>query len=138
MLPKVITYTDYDENERTETFYFNLTRAELTMLESSIPGGLEKMIKSVIAAKDGTKIMEIFEKIIRMSYGVKSPDGKRFIKSEDLTNEFTQTLAYDQLFMELVTDADKASDFVKRLLPKQISEQITDEKINEMKMIPGK
>lgn len=40
MLEKVITYTDYDGNERKEKFYFNLTKAELTEMELSMREGL--------------------------------------------------------------------------------------------------
>ena len=108
---------DYDGNEREEDFYFNINKSELIKLQTSVPGGLEQLLKNIIGSKDGNKIMEMFAKVIHLAYGEKSPDGKRFVKSEEISEAFEQTLAYDQLFRELVTDADKASAFVKAILP---------------------
>lgn len=120
MLKKSIKYVDYDGNEREEDFYFNLNKSELIKLQTSVPGGLEQMLKTIIGAKDGNKIMEMFAKVVHLAYGEKSPDGKRFVKSEELSEAFEQTLAYDQLYMELVTDADKAAAFIKAVLPSDI------------------
>ena len=120
MLKKSIKYVDYDGNEREEDFYFNLNKSELVKLQTSVPGGLEQMLKTIIGSKDGNKIMEMFAKVIHLAYGEKSPDGKRFVKSEELSDAFEQTLAYDQLYMELITDADKASAFVRAILPADI------------------
>jgi hypothetical protein len=117
MLKKVITYTDYDENERTETFYFNLTKAEVTEMEMSTNGGLVKQIEKIVAEKDNKKIIELFKEIILSSYGEKSADGKRFIKSQELRDSFAQTEAYSQLFMELATNADAASTFINAIIP---------------------
>ena len=120
MLKKTIKYVDYDGNELEEDFYFNINKNELVKLQASVPGGLEQMLKNIISSKDGNAIMSMFAKIIHLSYGQKSPDGKRFIKSEEISEAFEQTLAYDQLFMELVTDADKASAFIKAILPADV------------------
>lgn len=121
MLKKTIKYVDYDGNELEEDFYFNLNKSELIKLQASVPGGLEKMLKTIIAAKDGNAIMDMFAKVLHISYGQKSPDGKRFIKSEEIAEAFEQTNAYDQLYMELVTDADKAAAFVKAILPSDVA-----------------
>lgn len=118
MLKKVITYTDYDGNERTESFYFNLTKAELAEMELSTAGGMEKMIRELIDSKDQPRIVSLFKEIILKSYGIKSPDGKRFIKNKEIVEEFTQTEAYSQLFIELASDADAASAFIEGILPK--------------------
>lgn len=124
MYTKTITYVDYDGTERKEDFHFHLNQAELTMMQMSEVGGLEKKLERIIKAQDAPKIMETFRDIIRRSYGVKSPDGRRFIKSEELSDEFEQTEAYSQLFMELCTDADAAGEFVKGILPKKIAEEV--------------
>lgn len=126
MLKKTITYLDYDENERTEDFYFNLTNAELMELQLGTSGGLESMLKQIISAQDVPKIVEIFKKIILMSYGEKSLDGKRFIKNKELTDAFTQTEAYSQLFMELSTDSEKAAAFINAVIPKSIADKIKE------------
>lgn len=118
MLKKTITYVDYDGKERIEDFYFNLTKAEITEMELSEEGGLIKTIERVVAEEDGAKIIEIFKDLILKSYGEKSLDGKRFIKSDKLKEEFSQTEAYSELFMELATNEEKASEFVNGIVPK--------------------
>lgn len=117
MLKKTITYIDYNQAERTEDFYFNLTKAEVMEMEMSISGGLTEMIKKIVAAKDAPAIIKVFKDLILKAYGEKSPDGKRFIKSEEITTAFAQTEAYSQLFMELATDPDKAAEFVNGIIP---------------------
>ena len=117
MLKKTITYTDYNGVERKEDFYFNLTKAEIMEMEMSISGGLTEMINRIVAAQDAPAIVKIFKELVLKAYGVKSPDGKRFIKSDELATEFAQTEEYSQLFMELATDADAASAFVNGIVP---------------------
>lgn len=117
MLKKTITYTDYNRVERKEDFYFNLTKAEIMEMEMSTSGGLTEMINRIVAAQDAPAIIKIFKELVLKAYGVKSPDGKRFIKSDELATEFAQTEAYSQLFMELATDADAASAFVNGIVP---------------------
>lgn len=117
MLIKNISYTDYDGNERNETFYFNLSKAELMELEMSIDGGWAERIQQIVNAKDVPTLSKIFKDLILRSYGEKSPDGKRFVKSAALSEAFTQTEAYSELFMELITDPNAASDFMNGILP---------------------
>lgn len=121
MLKKRIDYVDYDGNERSEDFYFNLTKAEIAEMELSTEGGLQKWIEKVVDAKDMPRIIELFKKLILRSYGEKSPDGKRFIKSKELSEAFTQTEAYSELFMELATDEKAAADFVNGIIPSEYS-----------------
>lgn len=111
------TYTDYNGVSRTEDFYFNLTEAEVMEMEMGTAGGLAEMIKSIVAAQDAPSIIKIFKDLILKAYGEKSPDGKRFIKSEELSIAYSQTEAYNRLFMELATDADKAAKFVNGIIP---------------------
>lgn len=117
MYKKTITYTDYNGNERTEDFYFNLTKAELMEMEMSIPGGMKGMLEKIISAQDTGKIIETFKKILLKSYGEKSEDGKRFIKSPELSKAFSETEAYSIMFVELAQDATKASEFVNGIIP---------------------
>lgn len=120
MLKKTIPYTDYNGNERTEDFYFNLTKAEIMEMEMSTTGGLSEMIQNIVKTQDAPSIIKIFKDLILKAYGEKSPDGKRFIKSPELSAAFSQTEAYSQLFMELATDADKAAAFVDGIIPKDV------------------
>lgn len=128
MLKKTITYTDYEGVERTEDFYFNLTKAELTEMELSTAGGLKKMLEKIIMEQDATKIVPIFKSIIEKAYGEKSADGKRFIKTLDgrkLFEEFEETEAYSNLFMELIGDGDAASAFIKGMLPLDLQKELS-------------
>jgi hypothetical protein len=112
-----MTFTDYDGNKRTEDFYFNLSRAEITEMEMSYDGGLVRMIEKIVAAQDSKRIIEIFKDLILKSYGEKSPDGKHFFKSKELSEAFSQTEAYSDLFMELAMNAEAASTFVNGIIP---------------------
>ena len=124
MLKKTITYVDYNDVERTEDFYFNLSKAEVMEMQMSTTGGLAEMIQRIVAAQDAPAIIKIFKDLVLKAYGQKSPDGKRFIKNEELTAEFAQTEAYSQLFMELATDADAAAAFVNGIVPADIAKQV--------------
>ena len=121
MLKKTISYVDYDDNERTEDFYFNLTKAELLEMEFSAEGGMDKLVKSIISEQDRGRLMDLFKIIVHKSYGKKSLDGRRFMKSPEILEEFVQTEAYDELFFELVSDAEYASEFARGILPKIIN-----------------
>lgn len=124
MLKKIITYTDYNEVERTEPFYFNLSKAELMEMELGVTGGMTEMLNKIIAAKDAPSLMKTFKEMIMKAYGVKSDDGKRLIKSEELSIAFTQTEAYNVLFMELITDDKAAADFVNGIIPNEIQAEV--------------
>ena len=123
MIKKPITYTDYNGNERTEDFYFNLSKAEVMEMEMSTTGGMAEKIQRIVAAQDQTEIIKVFKELILKAYGEKSADGKRFIKSEELSTAFSQTEAYSILFMELATDADKAAEFVNGVVPADMAKQ---------------
>lgn len=121
MITKTITYNDYNGNERTEDFLFNLTTAELMEMEMSVDGGLAEKINKITKTQKGHEIIKIFKDLINRSYGEKSDDGRRFIKTNDagvpLYIAFSQTEAYSKLFMELATNAEKAAEFVNGIIP---------------------
>lgn len=121
MLKKLIKYTDYDGRERNENFYFYLNKAELMEMELGVDGGMQQMIQLIIDKQDIPKIMDAFKKIILKAYGEKSPDGRRFIKSKELSEAFSQTEAYANLYMELVTDANAAATFINSIVPEDIA-----------------
>lgn len=138
MIVKTITYLDYNKVERTEDFYFNLTKAEVVEMEGTTSGGLSSMIDRLISAIEIPEIIRIFKELILKAYGEKSPDGKRFIKSDALSTAFSQTEAYSQLFMELATDANAASEFINGILPTPSPEQQEEiQKVLEEKGMTG-
>lgn len=121
MLKKLITYVDYDGRERKENFYFYLNKAELMEMELGVDGGMQQMIQLIIDKQDIPKIMDAFKRIILKAYGEKSPDGRRFIKSKELSEAFSQTEAYSNLYMELVTDANAAAAFINSIVPEEVA-----------------
>ncbi len=127
MLKKVITYTDFNGNERTEPHYFHLSKSELMRKEMSVSGGLTEKIKRISEKMDAPLIMEVFEDLIYSSYGEKSDDGRRFVKSKELTEAFVQSVAYDALYIELITDADAAAAFFKGIIPDDLSKDFDKE-----------
>lgn len=122
MIKKTVTFTDYNGVERTEDFYFNLTKAEVMEMEMSTTGGLAETIQKIVAAQDAPAIIKIFKELVLRAYGEKSPDGRRFIKSDDISAAFSQTEAYSQIFMELATDADAAAKFVNGIVPADMAQ----------------
>lgn len=122
MLKKTIAYTDYNGTQREEDFYFNLTKAELMEMEMSTSGGLAEMIQNIVKAQDAPAIIKIFKDLVLKAYGEKSLDGKRFMKVDEngtpLSIAFSQTEAYSNLFMELATNTEAASEFVNGIVPK--------------------
>lgn len=127
MLKKTITYKDYNGVERTEDKYFNLSKAEIMEMEMSTAGGFAEMVQGIVKAQDAPAIMKIFKDIILKSYGEKSPDGKRFIKSKELSDEFSQTEAYSDLFMELCTNAEASAAFINGIIPADVAEKAAAE-----------
>ena len=116
MIKKTITYKDYNDNSRTDTFYFNLSKSELVELSAEY-GNFSEIANS----NDPSKLVPMMKKIILKAYGKKSDDGKRFIKSEELSTEFYQSEAYSSLFMELATNGEEFSKFIKGLIPADIN-----------------
>lgn len=125
MLKKTIEFEDYDGNLRKEDHYFNMNKSEvIKWLTTSGDYTLDKILVRLSSERNGKKIMEIFEGLIRASYGRKSLDGRKFEKSEEIWNDFYQTEAYSVLFTELVTDARKASEFINKIIPKDLAEDL--------------
>jgi hypothetical protein len=132
MLKKTIPYVDYNGNKREEDFYFNLTETELAEMQMEVTGGLTTMLQAIIKAQDIPTIAKLFKQIVLKSYGKKSPDGRQFIKSEELSREFSQTEAYNILYMELSQDAEKASDFITGIIPAKYRETAKEEAKKEL------
>lgn len=122
MLKKAITYTDFNDVEHTEDFYFSLSKGELIEMQLSVEGGWDQWMQKIINAGDNVTASEVFTKLILKSYGEKSDDGKRFIKSPEKSEEFHQTNAYSELLFELMRDENEAAAFVTGILPKDLRE----------------
>ena len=130
------TYTDYDDNQRTEDFYFNYSEAELTDLQFSVSGGLAGMIDKIIKTNDMPKLVELFRELIQKAYGEKYNDGRRFMKSPELTKEFTETVAYSQIYMRLATDSKAAQEFINKVVPKSMKDKM--QQANQQNVVPMK
>ena len=127
MIKKTVTYTDYNDVERTENFYFNLSKAEVMEMEMGTEGGMAESIQKIIDAKDAPAIIRVFKDLVLKAYGVKSDDGRRFMKVKTdgsrYADDFKETEAYSQIFMELATDADAAAKFVNGIIPSDLGQK---------------
>lgn len=123
MLKKTITYEDFNGETVSEDFFFHLSKAELVELELSHEGGLSESLKRIVDAEDGKGIIAEFKNIILTAYGKRSDDGRRFVKNQQLREEFESTEAYSALFMELVTNTDAAIEFINGVIPAGMAEE---------------
>ena len=138
MLKKTVNYTDFDGNERTETHYFNLTQTELIDMAMGLPGGVTESLGEDPSKLDpetagialmnklgGQGIINFIKELVLKAYGEKSEDGRRFIKDEKITKEFSQTLAYDAIIMEFMTNDVAAADFINKIIPANVLDKMT-------------
>ena len=121
MIKKTVTYVDYNGVERTEDFYFNLSKAEVAEMEMSVEGGFSKMLEEIVASKDNVKIVSLFKQMVLKAYGEKSADGRRFMKSEEISKAFSETEAYSEIFMSLALNESDAAAFVNGIMPANIN-----------------
>lgn len=124
MFIKTINYKDFDGNERSEDFHFNLTQSEILKLETSLNGGLTSYMSLMVQKQSQPDIMALFEKIIDAAYGIKSLDGRTFTKTPEALAEFKSTAAYDKFFMEICMDEAKASEFLLGIMPDDMNDKI--------------
>lgn len=117
MIKKTLTYTDFNGVERTEDFFFNLTKAEVLKLEMGVKGGLAEQIKRIVDTQDQPAIIQIFEDLIQKAYGVKTPDGRGFLKRKEDLEAFISTQAYSDLYMLLATNDEEAAKFINGIVP---------------------
>ena len=134
MYKMTVTYPDFDGTERTEDFFFHLSKSEITKMNFATPGGMEAYLNKIINSKDGEQIMNTFDMFITKSFGVKSEDGKHFRKTQEDLDDFLSSAAYDQIFMELCTDSDKAAKFVNGIIPADLAAEI--DKMNKANIKP--
>ncbi len=117
MLKKTVKYVDYNGVERVEDFYFNMTKAEVAEMEMSVEGGFSAMLKELVNSKDNVRIVQLFKEMVLKAYGEKSQDGRRFVKSKEISEAFAQTEAYSEIFMELALNEEAAAAFVNGIMP---------------------
>ena len=124
MFKYTITYTDFNDIERTEDFFFHLTTPELIEMQLTSNEGYDKHVERIIKAESAKELIDTFKSILFKSYGEKSQDGRRFVKSEEISRNFSMTPAYTELFMKLATDDVFAAQFMKGLIPKNFEEDV--------------
>ena len=124
MFKKTITYSDFDGQSRTEDHYFNLSKAELIEMEMTTQGGYGRKMEAAIKAGEKSEIFKLIKELIVKSYGIKSPNGKTFIKSAEITNEFLQSEAYSVFLMDIISDAGKLSEFFNKIMPSDLRAQV--------------
>lgn len=136
MLKKTITYVDYNGISHEEDFWFNLTKTELSMMDFSVAGGMKQRLERVVKSNDTPTLMKEFREILKASYGVKSDDGKRFMKSDEIFTEFEQSPAYDILFMELINNPEAAAEFAHNVIPPDLAKEVDEEMKDNVSSLP--
>lgn len=124
MFKETKTYEDFNGVTRTEDFYFNMSKAELAEMELSVSGGMENMLKKIVGSQDNKKIVETFKEILLKAYGEKSDDGRRFVKSPELSKAFSETPVYSDMFVELATNEEYAAKFIEGIFPRDLKDQL--------------
>jgi len=125
MFKKTIKFTDFNGNEVEEDFYFHMSKAEL--LEMAATGDMQERINRMIASKDNSEILREFKKIITASVGIRSEDGRAFIKNDEAKARFMFSPAYDELLFELISNANAASEFIRNLIPEKMQSEMKKE-----------
>lgn len=133
MLKKEVSYVDYDNNKRTDTIYFNMTKAEIAAMQVKMDGKYIDYLKDLVAGNHIEKLFNVFRNLVLDSYGVKSEDGRRFVKSAELRADFEASIPFSDMLVDLITDPDKMSAFTRAILP---ADMVTDGDINA-KAIPA-
>lgn len=130
MITRTIAYTDYDGNQRKEKVYFNLTEFEATEIAMEMPDGIVEEINEgdktttalhLVEKLGGKGVIDFIKKIVLKSYGLKSQDGRRIIKSDEISKEFSETPMFSQLMIELMTNETAASDFINAVIPPDLA-----------------
>lgn len=121
MLKKEITYTDYNGQERTEDFYFNLSTAELIEMQASVDGGLDEHLIKLVKNNNQPEIFKFFKDLVLKAYGEKSDDGRRFVKSKEISEAFSQTEAYSEFFTKLATNSKAGAEFINGIMPADLN-----------------
>ena len=132
MLKKTMTTVDFGGTERTEDYYFNLTKAEIMEMQLCTDGGFVETVKKIVEAKNQLELTNLFKKIICASYGVLSPDGRKFVKNQEVLDDFMATQAYSDLYIELLSgDGKAAEDFVTGILPKDLTNEAAEAPVSQ-------
>lgn len=124
MIKKTVTYKDYNNVERTETHYFHFNEAEILEMEMSVEGGFAERVQRIVDAKEQSALMGVIKNFVLDAYGVKSEDGKRFIKNAEVRDAFVQSPAYSKIFMELITNDELAAEFVNGVVPESMKDRL--------------
>lgn len=117
MFKYTITYTDYNGNEQNQDLYFNISKAEMIKLQFSMKGGFDQYLQGIVNRDNPDEILNAFTQIVDLSYGVKSEDGTRFVKNEEVLKEFTETPAYSEFIMALLTEEGLSDKFINGIVP---------------------
>lgn len=127
MIKKTIKSVDFDGNERCEDYYFHISKNEIAKAQMSVDGGLITKLQRIVNSQSQPEIAKIFEEFIDMSYGIKSDDGKKFMKSPEILADFKATAAYDELYMEILSDTKKAVEFINGVWPAEMTEKLKND-----------
>lgn len=118
MYKKELTFKDYDGKQRTETLLFHLNEVELVDIEvDKGPKGMLGYLENIQKTENTAEAVRFIKDLLRKSYGIKSDDGRQFIKSDAIWDDFSQTAAYPAMFALLVQSEVELEAFITGLPP---------------------
>ena len=136
MFKKTVKYSDWNGIEKEKDLLFNLTETELNKLQMSFPGGMQGILDRIVKEKDNVEILKMFDIVVEKAYGVKSPDGERFMKGAEIYKAFEESMAYDEFFKWLVVD-NNAATFFNAIIPQQLAEEVKKQEAAQTTAIPS-
>lgn len=124
MLKKTVTYTNFNDEVCTEDLYFNLTKAEIVELQWSKKEGLDVMLANMVKAKDTPELLSTLKTFVLKAYGIKTEDGRRFDKNDQIREDFKNSAVYSEVFTDLIETDEKAFEFILGVIPKDIADEV--------------
>lgn len=116
MIKKTVTFTNYNDQEVTKSYYFNIDKLEAAELELEY-GDLIETVEELLESSDGKKVYGIFKEIILNAVGQKSADGNSFIKNQQIRDEFAGSPALGEIIMDMFKNPEAAGPFLEGMLP---------------------
>lgn len=138
-----LTFEDFNGNTQTRDLHFHLSKTDLIKLAAAMDSDSRKDLADRLTqrakedAKNGVTtdlsateivgIADMLDIIIMAAYGIKSEDGMRFDKSDEIREAFKASPMYSELFMSITQDQQSLNNFMNQVLPKDVRETLVAE-----------
>lgn len=131
MIKRTVTYEDFNGVTHTEDLYFNLTKTEMSKIvleeakfdpdgnqDEESMNAFSDRLREIGRSGDGKKIIDMFEWLLKISYGEKSEDGRRFVKNDEVYEDWRYSASYDQFWQDLMlSETGDMVEFINGIIP---------------------